>query len=80
MGHYTNSFMEDSFIIDVYIKQLIAILLLQANTLQAAIVAGQQMTFVFFIYGDILWGGGTNAGFNAGDGTSSFMVPGALTN
>ena len=38
------------------------------------------MTFVFFIYGDIQWGFGANIGFNAGDGTRSFMVPGALTN
>ena len=37
------------------------------------------MTFVFFIYGDIQWGGGTNIGFSAGDGTRSFMVQGALT-
>ena len=43
------------------------------------IVADQQMTFVFFIYGDIQWGGGTNIGFSAGDGTRSFMVQGALT-
>ena len=38
------------------------------------------MTFVFFIYGDIQWSSGANIGFNAGDGTSSFMVPSALTN
>ena len=38
------------------------------------------MTFVFFIYGDIQWGAGANIGFNAGDGTRSFMVPGARTN
>ena len=38
------------------------------------------MTFVFFIYGDIQWGDGANIGFNAGDGTRSFMLPGALTN
>ena len=38
------------------------------------------MTFVFFIYGDIQWGAGANIGFNAGDGTGWFMVPGALTN
>ena len=38
------------------------------------------MTFVFFIYGDIQWGDGANIGFSAGDGTRSFMVPGALTN
>ena len=38
------------------------------------------MTFVFFIYGDIQWGNRAIIGFNPGDGTSSFMVPGALTN
>ena len=38
------------------------------------------MTFVFLIYGDIQWGDGANIGFNAGDGTRSFMLPGALTN
>ena len=55
-------------------------LLLQANTFQVVLAADQQMTFVFFIYGDIQWGDGANIGFNAGDGTRSFMVPGALTN
>ena len=38
------------------------------------------MTFVFFIYGDIQWSSGANIGFNAGGGTSYFMVPSALTN
>ena len=38
------------------------------------------MTFVFFIYGDIQWSSDANIGFNAGDGTSYFMVPSALTN
>ena len=52
----------------------------QANTFQVVIAADQQMTFVFFIYGDIQWGDDANIGFNAGDGTSSFMLPGALTN
>ena len=37
------------------------------------------MTFVFFIYGDIQWGAGTNIGFSAGDWTRSFIVPGART-
>ena len=54
--------------------------LLQTNTFQVVVAADQQMTFVFFIYGDIQWGGGANVGFNAGDGTRSFMVQGALTN
>ena len=44
------------------------------------IAADQQMTFVFFIYGDIQWGDGANVGFNAGDDTGSFMVQDALTN
>ena len=49
------------------------------------IAADQQMTFVFFIYGDVQWGDGANIGrvanigFNAGDGTRSFVLPGALT-
>ena len=43
-------------------------------------MAGQQVTFVFFIYGDIQWGDGANIGFSAGDGSRSFMVQGALTN
>jgi len=53
---------------------------LQANTFQVVIAADQQMTFVFFIYGEIQWSDGANIGFDAGDGTSFFMVPGALTN
>ena len=56
------------------------IFLLQANTFQVVIAADVQMTFVLFIYGDIQWSDGANIGFNAGDGTRSFMVPGALTN
>ena len=55
------------------------IFLLQANTFQVVIAADQQMTVVFFIYGDIQWGAGANVGFSAGDGTRSFMVPSALT-
>ena len=51
----------------------------QANTFQAVIVADQQMTFVFFIYGDIQWGDAANIGCDAGEGTRFFMVPGALT-
>ena len=53
---------------------------MQANTFQVVIAANQQMTFVFFTYGDIQWGAGANIGFSAGDGARSFMVPGALTN
>ena len=43
-------------------------------------MAGQQVTFVFFIYGDIQWGDGANIGFNAGDRFRFFMDPVALTN
>ena len=53
---------------------------MQENTFQVVIAANQQMTFVFFIYGDIQWGDSANVDFNAGDGTRSFMVPSALTN
>ena len=42
-------------------------------------MADQQMTFVFFIYGDIQWSDGANIGFNAGDGTRFFMDLRALT-
>ena len=46
---------------------------------QAVIVADQQMTFVFFIYGDIQWAHDlASIGFSAGDGTRFFIVPGAL--
>ena len=54
-------------------------LLLQANTFQVMIATDGQRTFVFFIYGDIEWGDDANIGFNAEDGTRSFMLPGALT-
>ena len=54
-------------------------LLLQVNTFQVVIATDGQSTFVFFIYADIEWGDGANIGFNAGDGTRSFMIPGALT-
>ena len=45
----------------------------QVNTFQAVIAADQQMTFVFFIYEDIQWGNDASIGFDAGDGTRSFM-------
>ena len=47
---------------------------MQANTFQVVIAADQQMTFVFFIYGDIQWGAGANIGFGAGDGTRFFSA------
>ena len=37
-----------------------------------------QLSFAFFVYGDIEWGT-ANIGFNAGDNRRSFMAPGALT-
>ena len=37
------------------------------------------MTFVFFIYGDIQWGNAASIGFNAGDGTRSFVNQHALS-
>ena len=37
------------------------------------------MTFVFFIYGDIQWGDAASIGFDAGDGTRSFLNPYALS-
>ena len=54
--------------------------LLQANTFQVVVVADQQMTFVFFIYGDIQWGTGAIIGFIPRDVTWSFWVPGSQTN
>lgn len=48
------------------------------NTFQIVLVTDGQMSFVLFIYGEIQWGF-ANVGFNAGDGTRFFMVPGALT-
>ena len=33
----------------------------------------------FFLYEDIQWGREAQIGFNAGDGFSSFSLPGALT-
>ena len=53
---------------------------LQENTFQVVIAADVQVTFVFFIYGDIQWGDGANIGFNAGDGSRFFMDQAALTN
>ena len=52
---------------------------MQANTFQAVIVADQQMTFVFFIYGDIQWGDAASIGFDAGDGARSIVVLGDQT-
>ena len=42
------------------------------------IAADQQMTFVFFVYGDIQWGDG--AEIRIVDVYRSFMVPGSGTN
>ena len=54
---------------------------LQANTFQVVIAADQQMTFVFFIYGDIQWGDGAKIHIrDPRFGYRSFMVPGSGTN
>lgn len=47
---------------------------MQANTLQVVLATDGSVSFVFFIYLDIQWGGPTQLGFNAGDGTISFML------
>ena len=50
------------------------------NTLQVILAGdGTVTSYVVFIYGDIQWGEGAQIGFNAGDGTVYFTVPGALT-
>ena len=51
---------------------------LQANTFQVVIAADQEMTFVFFIYGDIQWGDNAFIGFIAGGFTTIFRVPGSV--
>jgi len=48
------------------------------NTLQVVLATDSQVSFVFFIYGNITWGT-ANVGFNAGDSLRFFIVPGALT-
>ena len=50
------------------------------NTLQVILAGdGTSVSYVVFIYGDIQWGEGAQIGFNAGDGTVYFTIPGALS-
>ena len=42
------------------------------------LVTDGQSSFVLFLYGEIQWGE-ANIGFNAGDGTRFFTLPGVLT-
>ena len=50
------------------------------NTLQVILAGdGTSASYVTFIYGDIQWGEGAQIGFNAGDGTVYFTIPGALS-
>ena len=51
---------------------------MQANTFQVVIAADQQMTFVFFIYGDIQWGDGAEIGFFSD--TRIFLILGSGAN
>ena len=80
MGHYYSSSYNVVGCFIICVKTFDCKKIPQANTFQVGIAGDQWVTFVFFIYGDIQWSSGANIGFNAGDGTSSFMVPGALTN
>ena len=45
------------------------------------VLAGDRtsVSYVVFIYDDIQWGEGAQIGFNAGDGTVYFTIPGALS-
>lgn len=49
------------------------------NTLQVILAGDGSLSYVIFIYGDIQWGEGAQIGFNAGDGTVYFTIPGALS-
>ena len=46
----------------------------QANTFQVVLATDGSVSFVFYIYIDIQWGGPTQLGFNAGDGINSFTL------
>ena len=48
---------------------------MQANTFQVVLATDGFLSFVFYIYIDIQWGGPTQLGFNAGDGMNSFTLP-----
>ena len=49
------------------------------NTFQAVLMTNGQKSVVAFLYKNIDWGSGAQIGFNAGDGSRSFTVPGGLT-
>ena len=50
------------------------------NTLQVVLAGdGTSVSYVVFIYDDVQWGEGAQIGFNAGDGTVYFTIPGALS-
>ena len=52
---------------------------MQRNTFQLVIATDGVISSAFFLYEDIQWGPEAQIGFNAGDGLSSFSLPGALT-
>ena len=51
---------------------------MQVNTLQVVLTTDGERSFTFFIYVDITWGQG-GIGFNAGDGTRFYELPGSRT-
>ena len=52
---------------------------MQANTFQVVLVTDGSVSFIFYIYIDIQWGGQTQLGFNAGDGINSFTLSEAFS-
>ena len=52
---------------------------MQSNTFQLVVATNGVISTAAFLYGNIQWGEEAQIGFNAGDGFSSFSVPGALT-
>ena len=51
---------------------------IQTNSFQVVLVSDGQLSFVFFSYGDIQWGGNAFIGFNLGE-RRNFSVPGSQT-
>ncbi len=49
------------------------------NTYQVVLMSDGQRSYVCLLYSRIQWGRRAQVGFNAGDGTRSFTVPGGLT-
>ncbi len=49
------------------------------NTYQVILMTDGQRSYVCLLYSRIQWGRRAQIGFNAGDGTRSFTVPGGLT-